>query len=107
MQGRAACSGPRHRFPGRLGSEARPGRRGYVVFQLGDWDVGSTFNRIHMPDSPCPGTPQKIRKLPLGRRGEPDDVFGTLRESLGDVSGIRRQGWPDLRRCSAWDPCRR
>src|SRR6266446_6933776 len=39
---------------------------GYDVIQLGDLAVGSTLNRIHMPATACPGTPQKIRKLPLG-----------------------------------------
>ena len=37
----------------------------YDVSQEGVLAAGSTLNRIHIPDNPCPGTPQKIRKLPL------------------------------------------
>jgi hypothetical protein len=37
----------------------------HEVTQLGDLAFGSTLNRIHIPLWPCPGTPQKIRKLPV------------------------------------------
>jgi hypothetical protein len=60
-----AVGRPHMAFPAAMGSGFR-GIAAYDVTQLGDLAAGSTLNRIHMPDNACPGTPQAIRKLPLG-----------------------------------------
>ena len=60
----------------------------YLVSHLGSFAAGSTLNQIHMPESPWPGTPQKIRYLPLLGGGELDDVLRPLRQTLGCLVGV-------------------